>query len=223
MPDERTDEELMLAAGEGDASAFDLIVGRHAQSLVNFFYRHTWSQSASEDLAQDCLFRVWQAASGYEPSAKFTTWLFRIARNLWIDNHRRLSREKPSVSIDSAMNSDGETWAGHLEDKDALSPDEVQSRTEIAGDLLNAIDSLSDEHKTVFLLSVLHGMKYQDIADALDLPLGTVKSRMCHSINRLRDLLSGSECDPEKREARTPRGTIAADKYRLPGAPLHDS
>ena len=190
----------MRAAGQGDRTAFDCLVDRHVQALVNFFYRHTWSQTLSEDLAQDCFVRIWQASETYEPSAKFTTWMFRIARNLWIDHHRRQSREKPSVSLNAPMgNDETDSLAGRIKDDSTLPPDEIHSRTEIAGDLMAAIDTLSDDHKTVFLLSVMHGLKYNEIADALDLPLGTVKSRMFHSINRLRELLSGTEFDPDKR------------------------
>lgn len=188
------DAALMAAMKGGGLGAFNELVARHQRSLINFFYHLCWDRQASEDCAQEVFLRVYSHRESYEPSAKFTTFLFRIARNLWIDRVRSAAVHGKPLSLESSGASTGEGRS--LQERVASrvpSPVEILAREEQQNALRRAIDQLPEEQKAVVILSEIQGMKYQDIGEILGVPVGTVKSRMHTAMDKLKDLLSVAE------------------------------
>ena len=190
----RDDAALMAAIKTGELEAFNALVGRHQRSLINFFYHLCWDRQVSEDCAQEVFLRVYSHLETYEPQAKFTTFLFRIARNLWIDRARSAAVHGKPLSLQRCSGAGDEGPA--LQDRVASrvpSPVEILSRREQQDALRRAIDQLPEEQKAVVILSEIQGLKYQDISAILDVPVGTVKSRMHTAMDKLKDLLSVAE------------------------------
>jgi RNA polymerase sigma-70 factor (ECF subfamily) len=190
----RDDAALMAAMNRGELAAFNELVARHQRSLINFFYHLSWDRQASEDCAQEVFLRVYSHRESYEASAKFTTFLFRIARNLWIDRVRSAAVHGKPLSLESTGGGAGEGRS--LQERvasKALSPVEILAREEQQDSLRRAIDRLPEEQKAVVILSEIQGLKYQDISEILGVPVGTVKSRMHTAMDKLKDLLSVAE------------------------------
>jgi len=188
------DAALMAALKSGELEAFNALVGRHQRSLINFFYHLCWDRQVAEDCAQEVFLRVYSHLGSYEPQAKFTTFLFRIARNLWIDRVRTAAVHGKPLSLQRASGSGDE--GPTLQDRVAArapSPVEILARREQQDALRRAIDQLPEEQKAVVILSEIQGLKYQDISAILEVPVGTVKSRMHTAMDKLKDLLSVAE------------------------------
>jgi RNA polymerase sigma-70 factor (ECF subfamily) len=188
------DAALMAALKSGELEAFNALVGRHQRSLINFFYHLCWDRQVSEDCAQEVFLRVYSHLNTYEPQAKFTTFLFRIARNLWIDRVRTAAVHGKPLSLQrpSGGGEEGPTLQDRVAAR-APSPVEILARQEQQDALRRAIDQLPEEQKAVVILSEIQGLKYQDISVILDVPVGTVKSRMHTAMEKLKDLLSVAE------------------------------
>jgi RNA polymerase sigma-70 factor, ECF subfamily len=189
----KDDAALMAALQNGELGAFNALVARHERSLINFFYHLCWDRQVSEDCAQEVFLRVYSHLGSYEPQAKFTTFLFRIARNLWIDRMRTAAVHGKPLSLE-APSGPGDGRA--LQDRIAArtqSPVEILARQEQQDALRRAIDRLPDEQKAVVILSEIQGLKYQDIGEILGVPVGTVKSRMHTAMGTLKDLLTVAE------------------------------
>lgn len=190
---QKDDAALLAAIQGGELGAFTALVGRHQRSLINFFYHLSWDRQAAEDCAQEVFLRVYSHLNTYEPQAKFTTFLFRIARNLWIDRMRSAAVHGKPLSLQGQSGGgEGRTLQDRVASR-APSPVEILAREEQQNALRRAIDQLPDEQKSVVILSEIQGMKYQDIGEILGIPVGTVKSRMHTAMDKLKDLLSVAE------------------------------
>ncbi|MBI4613928.1 MAG: sigma-70 family RNA polymerase sigma factor [Planctomycetes bacterium] len=197
--DERSDIELMEAVRDGDDGAFSVLVERHWNTLLVFFHRLTWDRDAAEDWAQEVFCRIYEARREYRPSAQFTTYLFRVARNYWIDCYRKKGRRPKEQSLESPGRSEGDRRGGGMRDRlagDLPSPSDSLKRIEVLAQVRAALDELPPEQRIIFQLSEDQGMKYKEIAEALDIPLGTVKSRMFAAMNRLREILKARIEEP---------------------------
>ena len=181
------DEELLLQTGRGNSEAFEELVGRHESGLVNYFFRLHWDRYRAEDQAQEVFIKLFTHAGEYEPTAKFTTYMYRIAHNSWVDSLRRSKHERSQVSLD-VQDDDGSSLR-ELILADGDDPRDEARKEEIVEAVIRAVDSLPDEHKAVFVLSELEGMTYLAISRILQIPEGTVKSRMHVAVRRLRDRL----------------------------------
>jgi RNA polymerase sigma-70 factor (ECF subfamily) len=189
----RDDAALLLALKRGEFAAFSELVDRHQRSLINFFYHLCWDRQAAEDCAQEVFLRVYSHLDRYEPQAKFTTFLFRIARNLWIDRARSIAVHGKPASLDSRSEAGEGRSLGERVPSASLSPVEILAKEEQQAALQRALDQLPEEQKAVVILSEIQGLKYQDIGAILDVPVGTVKSRMHTAMERLKELLSVAE------------------------------
>lgn len=187
------DAELIEAFKAGKLAAFTQLVDRHQRSLINFFYHFSWDRQVSEDCAQEVFLRLYSHLGSYEPQAKFTTFLFRIARNLWIDRVRSAAVHGKPVSLDSSAGSGDERALRDRLAGPALSPVDILSRREEHAALQHAIELLPEEQRMVLVLGEIQGMKYQDVALILEVPVGTVKSRMHTAVERLKELMAESE------------------------------
>jgi len=191
--DKTDDAGLIAAVKKGRLGAFTQLVQRHQRSLINFFYHLSWDRQTAEDCAQEVFLRLYAHLGTYEPQAKFTTFLYRIARNLWIDRLRTNGAHGRSVSLETPLRFGEEKTIEDRLPAPAMTPVEILARRETEEALRRAIDQLPEEQKTVLILSEMQGLKYQEIGEILEIPVGTVKSRMHTAMERLKDLLGDAE------------------------------
>ena len=170
----------MLLAGAGQHAAFERLVRRHQQPLLNFFLRSGVDWDA-EDLVQQTFIRLYGYRQRYRPRAKFTTFLYLLARQVWIDELRRRRRQQ-RLREQAREQAELAAVAAPTAVADAGFSDELQQ----------ALDRLSPRHREVVVLGVLQELEYAEIARILKIPVGTVKSRM---FNGLRDLRRHLESD----------------------------
>jgi len=186
-----TDSDLMLEFQRtGDEAIFEELVRKYQKPLINFFHRLVWDREQAEDLAQEVFCRVFVHRGSYEAKAKFNTYLFRIARNLWID-HSRSRGKLPHVSSLSMPLHEGGKGEELIDTIPAPQPDaaRLESESDLARKLQWALGQLSEEQRLVFTLAKNQGMKYAEIAETLRIPLGTVRSRMHSAVQKLQKLL----------------------------------
>ena len=197
MGDWNLPRDPLEALRAGDSAPFEQFVEDHARTFFSFFRRRGLSPEQAEDLTQELFLRVFDHASRYRPSERFRGLCYRIARNLWIDERRRSAPQPTNSSSD-------EEGGGlrHLEATrrgEGEEPVEAMIVHEEAGRLRAALRILSPGHRDVFELAVVEGLGYGEISRVLDVPVGTVKSRMFHAVRRLRAALAA---DPQEGEAR---------------------
>lgn len=178
----------MAAFQEGDEGAFAELFERHGKPLLNFFYRMCYDRAASEDLVQETFLRVIRSRETWRPDASFTTWLYTVARNLWIDRHRSRKAAPKTVSADLPASDGGGSLVDRVETREEGPVKQVADR-EAAALVRRAIEDLPEAQRMVFLLAEAQGLKYREIARILEVPIGTVKSRMNAAVARLRGLL----------------------------------
>lgn len=169
------DAALMTEVGRGSEAAFTSLVCGHQDALVNFFLR-MGASSESEDLAQETFVRLFRYRRSYRASARFTTFLYHLARNVWADRGRKIVRM--------------ERLAAEFRDEQELARQRAPQRPGTAVDVDAALDRLSPKLREVIVLNICQGLRYREVADVLGIPLGTVKSRINLALAALRgDLL----------------------------------
>jgi len=183
-----SDETLMLRyADEGDVDAFDELVSRHEQPLLHFIAKKCRHSGEAEELLQETFLRVVRSAPDYEPKAKFTTWVYTIARNLCIDRARK-KKNHTEMSLDKPIGGepDGDTFVDQMADREADSASVDHDRKRFRQKLADALDALPDKQREVFTLREFSGLKYREIAEVVDAAIPTVKSRMRYALETLR-------------------------------------
>lgn len=171
--DDVSDFELMERVQAGDVNAFAALVRRHQTALASFF-RRLGAAHEAEDLTQEAFIRVYRYRETYSPTAQFTTFLYTIARNVWTDRWRKIRRwqkyrdetEYQLKTLD--MSCSRPVCAAHL-------------------DVQAALQSLPEKMRIVLILSVYEGFSYPEISRILNIPVGTVKSRVFHALMRLKE------------------------------------
>jgi RNA polymerase sigma-70 factor (ECF subfamily) len=193
-----TDEQLMLAFKAGDARAFATLVQRHRQGVYNFILRFVGHRQRAEDVLQETWLKVVRSSSEYQPRAKFTTWVFTIARNLCVDSARKESYRKAD-SLDAPTSEDGEGRAlGEVvPDEEGASPDRAAHNVRLRPLLAKAIETLPPEQREVFLLREYQGIGFKEIAEVTGVNENTVKSRMRYALEGLRKKLAELGVDGE--------------------------
>jgi RNA polymerase sigma-70 factor (ECF subfamily) len=189
-----TSEALMAAFQKGDAKAFSELMARHEKPLWNFLRRFVAVESQAEDLLQETFLRVIRHAGDWQPSAKFSTWLYTIARNLCTDQARRMSLRK-AASLDApAGPPDGGDGDGAPRRIDRLDGGdrggEVAAQNRQAGSRIEeAVAGLPHDQREVFLMREVMDMSFAEIAAAVGASEPTVKSRMRYALGKLREAL----------------------------------
>jgi RNA polymerase sigma-70 factor (ECF subfamily) len=189
---EPDDLELMERFRGGDRTALEALVDRHHASLLRYFFLQGRSRETAEDLAQEVWVRVLRHREMYRPTARFQTYLFAIARNLWIDRYRSVRAAPPTVSADREVGGEdegGERLSAFLPSREP-EPSEEASVHEEAARVRAAIERLPQGLREVFELGEVQGLRYRDVAEILDIPVGTVKSRMHAAVQRIREALA---------------------------------
>lgn len=175
---------LMAAVKQGNHGAFTELVQMHQQSVVGTAMRLLGNLEDAHDVAQQVFVRIWKGAVRYEPTAKFTTWMFTILRNLAFNEYRRRGRH-PLQSLDA-----DEAEFGHqLADHATVSPDAAVEHQELEGLVEEAIAALPENQRLALSLRHQEGMAYEEIAEVLQLSLSAVKSLIFRARQELRDRL----------------------------------
>lgn len=181
-----TDEALMQAFARGNMNAFEQLYDRHEKGVWRFVFRSVQNNAVTDDLVQELWFSVTRTAASYEPTAKFKTWLFTMARNRVID-HVRTSKSHASID---AENEEGELMFSDLAAESRLGPLRHVSSREQARALLDAIEQLPEDQREAFLLQAEGDMSVEEIAAAIGVTFETAKSRLRYARNKLKALLA---------------------------------
>ncbi|PIE21941.1 MAG: hypothetical protein CSA62_14830 [Planctomycetota bacterium] len=181
-------DDLLNRFRLGDAAAFSEIVGRFQDKLVRFFFRLCWDRDRAEDFAQDVFLKLLRGARNYRPQGKLSTYLFKIATNRWIDYYRSLQPRPRLRSLNSSLFEDETPLADRIP-AEIGEPSAASESDEERAELRKALHQLSLPHRLVFELAVHQSLPYQEISVLLNIPEGTVKSRMHNSVKALRRLI----------------------------------
>jgi len=209
MADWDLPHDPLLALREGDPGPFEGFVRSHARLLFTFFRRLGAGSHRAEDLTQETFLKLHENAHRYRPQERFAAYCYRVARNVWIDHRRREGARPAGVPMDAegrpeALRTDGRPHAvregGGPGPAPMPDPLEHTSLDEEDRRLRTAITRLGEAHRTVFEMAVTDELAYSEIASLLDIPVGTVKSRMYHAVRKLRAAL-----EEDSSQAHAPR------------------
>lgn len=181
----RTDESLLLAYKDGDVQAFELLYGRWRGRLYRYFLRQADHAGHADELFQEAMMRVIGAAANYEVSAKFSTFLFRIAHNLLVDHWRKCGREP----VDSILSADEGDCAFDPPAPETAAPHRQAEQRELGLALVAAVAELPDVQREAFLLAEEGELTLEEIAHVTGVGRETVKSRLRYATARLRNQL----------------------------------
>jgi RNA polymerase sigma-70 factor (ECF subfamily) len=187
QPSEPEDIALMLCVKQGDESAFERLVERHQLRVVGTIAKMLGGESDAEDIAQQVFIRVWQSAARYSPSAKFTTWLLTITRNLVFNEMRRRRRAR-LVPLET---DDPDRPPLEHADTTVPSASEVALHSELQDAVGRAIASLPEAQRTAVILRRYEEMPYEEIAKVLQTTVSSVKSLLFRARSELRQQLKG--------------------------------
>ena len=179
------DIALMARVARGDEEAFRLLVEKHQGAVIGTVAKMTNNSHESEDIAQQVFIRLWKSAKRYQPTAKFTTFLFTITRNLVFNASRRKSRRK-----EHSLDEQEDDWHRSVEDPAATSrPDLTLANSELRTMVDQAIASLPEKQRLAVVLRRYENMPYDEIASVLELSVPAVKSQLFRARTALREAL----------------------------------
>ena len=185
-----TDQEVVVLAKDGRDAAYRELVRRYERPVFSLVYRMVRDRELAEDLAQETFVKALNAIESYRPEFKFSSWIFKIANNAAIDHLRR--RELDTLSLDGSPNAETpdavEATALQISDRTETPLEELEAR-ELGGAIEVAIGLLRPEYRACILLRHVEGRPYEEIAEMLSLPLGTVKTYIHRARNELREAL----------------------------------
>lgn len=190
---EADDEVLMLRYQRGDRNAFGALVRRYQVRVYNFVLRQLRSPATAEDVTQEVFLRVVQRASAFKHEARFSTWLYTIARNLCVDHLRKAKlRKHPSLDQPSGRDGEGQALGEQIADP-TQNTERGAFGSQVASSIVQAVDELSDEQREVFLLREVANLPFREIAEVTASSENTVKSRMRYALEHLQTKLSDFE------------------------------
>ncbi len=171
-----TDAQLMLQFKAGDLRAFERLFARHMRPIVNFAYKFVRNREIAEELTQEIFIRVHDAAAGYRPEAKFTTWLYKIATNVCLNEIRRPYFRATHYSISVAASSEEEGRPMELEDRRQAGAQQVMEHKAMAAALRTALQTLPQKQRAAFVLNKYQDLSYQEVAEVMQISEKAVKS-----------------------------------------------
>jgi RNA polymerase sigma-70 factor (ECF subfamily) len=186
-----TDQEVIACAREGREAAYRELIGRYQRPVLSLIFRLVRDRELSEDLAQETFVKVLNALDRYDPAQKFSSWIFKIAHNTAIDQLRK--KEVATLSLDgsphaeSADEAEATLFTAVASDE---TPEEFTSSREIGSEIERALATLRPEYRTVIILAHVEGRPYEEVAEIMELPLGTVKTFIHRARNELKKQLT---------------------------------
>lgn len=185
------DNTLITRAAAGDPHAFDTLIRRHEARAYQYAYRLTRNPEIAADVVAETFVRVHHALPNFKGQSSFSTWLYRILTNCFLDMKKK-DRNKPTTSLDSTINTGDGEMERQIEDPHGTPQDDME-KSEREERIEEAVSMLPPYQRA--MITMYHGenLSYEDIAAALDLPIGTVKSRLNRARLSLRDLLKKHE------------------------------
>jgi RNA polymerase sigma-70 factor (ECF subfamily) len=190
-----SDTLLIEMCQRNDIAAFNEIVGRYKNKIYNYIYRMVGNSEDAEDLTQEVFVKMYVALDSFRNQSSLSTWLYRIAGNLCIDSHRKRARRESGfggtvASLDAPTNSDGGEEGPVREVADSsFEPAKMLAKVEMDAQIQEALSKLPDKMRTVVVLHDIEGLQYEEIAEVVHCPLGTVKSRLFNARAALREHL----------------------------------
>ena len=183
-----SDAEIMLRAKAGDQSAFDYLVQKYRRPMISFMYRMARNAAAAEDLAQEVFLRVYRSRASYEASAKFTTWLYRIATNLAVNHARDTRHERPEVQV--SLDEPDEESGTTLELPDGnLTAEQAMVRRERMLAIRSKVEALPEQQRLAVIMHKYQQMDYKQIAEVLKKSESATKSLLFRAYETLREQL----------------------------------
>lgn len=182
------DVVLMMEFQKGNKASFEKLMERNYRRIYNFIYRFVGQEETAEDLAQEVFIKIYKSASSYRPQAKFQTWAYQIARNISLNELRRL--KKPVVSLEETFETEEGPVVRQIADHNIPSPFEQISDKEKADIIKEAIESLPENQRMAVILRRYDGMPYEEIAKAMGCSLEAVKSLLNRAKENLKEKLS---------------------------------
>jgi RNA polymerase sigma-70 factor (ECF subfamily) len=183
-----SDAEIMLRVAKGDDAAFNYLVDKFRRPIISFMYRTTHNQATAEELAQEVFLRVYRSRESYEASAKFSTWLYRIATNLAVNNARDTKHERAEnqVSLDEPDEESGST----MDVADTrISVEQQLLRNERLAAIRKVVEALPERQRMAVLMHKYQNMDYKEIAGVLKLSESATKSLLFRAYESLRESL----------------------------------
>lgn len=194
----RTDAELVEHALTGGAAgaedAYAELLARYERPVFTLVLRMVRDRTLAEDLAQDAFVKAFSKLASYDPSRKFSSWLFKVAHNTTIDHLRR--RDVDTVSIDEPMGDGEDGPVRQMEDEEAETPDAAAERADLSRALTRAVGRLRPEYREVVSLRYQAGLEYAEIVEATGFPLGTVKTYLHRARKELAELMAAEGWSP---------------------------
>ncbi|MEX0893969.1 MAG: sigma-70 family RNA polymerase sigma factor [Gemmatimonadota bacterium] len=186
-----TDQEVVAHAREGRESAYRELIGRYQRPVFSLIYRVVRDREKAEDLAQDTFIKVLNAIDRYDPTRKFSSWIFKIAHNTALDHVRK--KQPVTLSIDGSPHArtSAEVEASRLTPESTdETPEEYTASRELGSEIEAAIGTLRPEYRAAITLCHVEGRPYEEIAEIMDVPLGTVKTFIHRGRNELKKKLA---------------------------------
>ena len=194
-----TDEQLLQEHRRGRSERFELLVRRYSQELFRFAYRLLGSPAAAEDIVQETFLQVHLSMERFDVSRRFRPWVFTIAANKARD-YLRSQKRRPEVPLDAVADrsSDGSASFSDLLSGRSVGPAVALEREERSSRVRQLVEQLPLHLKEVLVLGYYHGFAYKEMANVLDVPIGTIKSRLHSAVAKMGDLISALELEEDE-------------------------
>lgn len=181
-----TEQELISKAKSGDQDAFGQLVLDHQNKVYTLAVRFVGDREDAADLAQEAFLKAWRSLSTFQGESSFATWMHRLTTNVCLDWLRKQSRRQ-NISVAVSLDDEEANWTEPADSRQ--DPQERLEQTERKQALTQAMQELTEQHRRLLLMREVSGLSYQEIADALEVDLGTVKSRIARARMQLRKIL----------------------------------
>jgi len=185
---------LIDRSRRGDRSAFDHLVAKHSQRAYQYAFRLTRDPEEAADIVAESFIRMYKALDNFKGDSAFTTWMYRIATNCFLDI-RKKKRSKPAISLEATVQTNDGEVSYQFEDM-GPTPHEEAERTEAMSAVQKAVELLPEYQRAIIIMYHAEMRSYEEIAETLDLPIGTVKSRLNRARMSLRTLLEPAGLNP---------------------------
>lgn len=186
-PHDDPDVQLMLRFQTGDVEAFQRLFHKYSPSVVNFAFRFLGSQARAEELAQEVFLQVYRWQTRYEPKAKFSTWLFKIAHNHCLNEVRKGEYRVSIESFDPPEDREGEERERNIADTNSFRGEDILAAKEAADRIQRILHRIPESQRTALLLSRMEGMSYQEVAEVLGSTEKAVKSLVFRATQSLKE------------------------------------